>query len=176
MPNSRGHDTITLAAAAVALPVLLYSGLPEMDPVNTVVTMGTFVVSGLYFSPDLDLPSTSYRRWGPLRYIWLPYQRLVRHRSWISHSLLAGPLIRFAYFAMMALFLGVVSLTALSLLVPLDPSGTFRTWVNSSLTWVETHRLVFLYALCGFVASSALHSLTDTLVSSTKRRRRRSRA
>ena len=173
MPNAPTHDAITLAAAAVSAPVLLNSGLPEMDAINTAVTVAAFVVSGLLFSPDLDLRSASYMRWKGLRFIWLPYQRLVRHRSWISHSLLVGPLIRFAYFAAMALFLALVALVLLGLLVPLDASGSLRQFVIGSLTWGENHRLFVLYALCGFVAASALHSLTDTWVSSMKRRRRR---
>jgi uncharacterized metal-binding protein len=175
MPNAPTHDAITLAAAAVAAPILLYSGLPEMDAVNTTVTLGAFVLSGLLFSPDLDLRSASYMRWGKLRFIWLPYQRLVRHRSWISHSLLAGPLIRFAYFGAMALFLALVGLLLVGLLVPLDASGSLRAFVSDTLVWADNHRLFVFYALCGFVAASALHSLTDTWSTSMKRRTRRSR-
>src|SRR5437868_1890322 len=104
MPSGRTHDLITIVTGAAGAPALLNTGLPDMGPTNAIVLLGTYLASGLLFSPDLDLHSAPYRRWRKLRWVWIPYQRLVPHRSWVSHSLLLGPVIRVLYFA------GVLSL------------------------------------------------------------------
>src|SRR6478672_5011127 len=99
MPNGRTHDFITLATAAAGTPLALNSGLPDTTTTTVGVLVGAYLLSGLLFSPDLDLKSTPYRRWRMLRFVWIPYQRMVPHRSWISHSFLLGPLLRVLYFA-----------------------------------------------------------------------------
>src|SRR5439155_22826121 len=110
MPSGRTHDLITIVTGAAVAPAVLNTRLPDMGPPNAMVLLGAYVVSGLLFSPDLDLHSTPYRRWRKLRWIWLPYRRLVPHRSWISHSMVMGPLLRIVYFA------GVLSLLTLAVL------------------------------------------------------------
>src|SRR5437868_12082452 len=109
---------------AAAAPSVLNPILPDMGPPNAMVLLRAYLVSGLMFSPDLDLRSAPYRRWRKLRWIWLPYQRLVPHRSWISHSLLFGPLIRVLYFAGAMSLLSLVALGILNFMVPVDPTGT----------------------------------------------------
>ncbi|GBE17996.1 hypothetical protein BMS3Abin16_00584 [archaeon BMS3Abin16] len=55
-----------------------------------------FLVSFFLFSPDLDSRSASYRRWGALRFFWLPYIFVFRHRG-LSHNPILGPLSRLIY-------------------------------------------------------------------------------
>ena len=69
--------------------------------------IGGFVVSYLFsmllLSPDLDLAkSDSYRRWGPLRWLWTPYAVAFRHRR-VSHHPLFGPITRIAYVGILTL-------------------------------------------------------------------------
>src|SRR5438445_8337661 len=92
MPDARTHDFITIVTAAAGAPAALNMNLPDMRPPNAIVLLGAYLASGLLFSPDLDLHSSPYRRWRKLRWLWLPYQKLVPHRSWASHSLFFGPL------------------------------------------------------------------------------------
>ena len=106
-------------------PAALNSTLPDMNPTNAIVLLGSYLASGLIFSPDLDLRSAPYKRWRQMRWIWIPYQRMVPHRSWISHSLLFGPLIRVLYFAGVLSLLTLMVLGVLNLLVPVDPSGVY---------------------------------------------------
>src|SRR6266566_7018649 len=103
MPNARTHDLITIVTAAASTPAVLNSSLPQIGPITTVVLVGSYLASGILFSPDLDLHSRPYRRWGPLRFIWLPYQKMIPHRSWVSHSFVFGPLFRVCYFALMVI-------------------------------------------------------------------------
>ena len=68
-----------------------------------------FLVGGLWLSPDLDTRSNPTRRWGPLRLLWWPYRRLLRHRSLLSHSPLLGTAGRLLY--LLALVLGLHGMT-----------------------------------------------------------------
>ena len=125
MPNAPTHDFITIVTGAAVAPVVLNSALPDANPTNTLVLVGSYLASGLLFSPDLDLRSAPYRRWRGLRFMWLPYQKLVPHRSWVSHSFLFGPLLRVVYFAGVLSILTLLILAIINALVPVDPTGTF---------------------------------------------------
>jgi uncharacterized metal-binding protein len=170
MPNATTHDFVTIITAAAAVPALLESNLPDMSPVNISVLVGSYQVSGLLFSPDLDTRSRPYMRWRFLRFLWLPYQRLVPHRSRISHSLILGPLIRALYFALMLFLLGLAIYFAVNLLVPFDPTGTLLEFARSAAEWVQAHPWTVLYALTGFMFGGVTHVVLDTVFTWVKRR------
>ena len=169
MPNGRTHDFITLATGVAMMPAALNLALPDMNTTNAFVLVGAHVSSGLMFSPDLDLLSTPYRRWRALRWVWLPYRRMVPHRSWISHSLVLGPLLRVAYFAGIMSLLALMGLGVLNLLVPVDPTGTLFSIARMILDWIRDHPATIFYALLGFILGGAVHTLADLFVSRLKR-------
>ena len=169
MPNVRTHDAITVASAAVMLPVALNSGLPGADPLNAAVLTGTYLASGLLFSPDLDTHSRPYKRWGPLRWIWLPYQALVPHRSWVSHSFLLGPIIRVLYFVGMVALVAALGIGLMNLLTPTDPTGTLLNMARAAGRWIETNLPLLAYATVGLVLGGAAHTLADLVFSKVKR-------
>lgn len=105
MPSGRTHDRITwVSTPPVGLVTWHYTG-----SLAETLAMGlAFLFAGLMFSGDLDLPSVQYKRWGPFRWIWKPYQWWIPHRSPLSHGILLGPLVRLAYMsAVLALFGGL---------------------------------------------------------------------
>jgi len=63
----------------------------------TLLVASGFVFGGLMFGPDLDIYSRQFQRWGFLRWIWLPYQRSLRHRSFLSHGPIIGTTLRVIY-------------------------------------------------------------------------------
>jgi hypothetical protein len=86
------------------------------------IAASSHLLGGLYLSPDLDLKSLPWKRWGVLRIIWLPYQR-IPHRHWLSHAPVVGSIGRLLY-------LGV-------LLFP--SSDRLDYWALPPLpTWVES--------------------------------------
>jgi uncharacterized metal-binding protein len=70
-----------------------------------------YLAGGLLFGPDLDCKSRQYRRWGLLRFIWIPYQKLGGHRSFVSqsHDSIFGLIFRLIYFSVVCLFFIFVS-------------------------------------------------------------------
>ncbi len=87
------HTAVNLAATAGICGTLCLLNRPV-----TAAALGAGLVFGtLLVTPDLDLHlNDARRRWGRWRFIWGPYAHLSRHRG-LSHSYLAGPLIRLAY-------------------------------------------------------------------------------
>ena len=112
-----------------------------------------FLVGGLWLSPDLDTRSNPTRRWGPLRLLWWPYRRLLRHRSLLSHSPLLGTAGRLLYLLALVLGLGLIA-------APLGAPSP-----EALLAWLQAlwnqQRGLSLALLSGLEASSWLHLLQD---------------
>lgn len=162
MPAGRTHDNVTLVTASFMIPIS--AGLMfEAQPGRAVLFLGSYLLSGLLFSDDLDIHSIEYKRWKLLRFVWLPYQKLVRHRSWISHGLIVGPLLRITYFAAICTAAIWLALTALSRLLPLDASGIIGGFLSALSQSVIDHPDWWGVAFLGFVLGGAVHSISDGL-------------
>lgn len=93
MPNGTTHDTITKITTPI--PAVGTYLLTNSIPLALLVG-ASHLFSGLWLSPDLDLPGTHpHKRWKSLGldWIWLPYEKLIPHRG-ISHTPLIGTLSR----------------------------------------------------------------------------------
>lgn len=94
MPSGKTHDRIT----AWGVPVVTAATLVlSRDAATTLAIAGGFAVGGFLLSPDLDIHSVPYKRWGPFRWMWLPYRKMFRHRSPWTHGVLVGTTIRVLY-------------------------------------------------------------------------------
>lgn len=154
MATGRAHDRATVL---LALPFGLLWG-PGLGAPGIAVASLAFLLGGLWLSPDLDTTSRATARWGPLRLLWWPYRRLLRHRSLVSHSPLLGSAGRLAY------LLGALALLRLLLgaapgLPPLLPPPA--AWPALAATLWRSQPWLVLCALAGVEASSWLHLLQD---------------
>jgi uncharacterized metal-binding protein len=96
MASGRNHDR----SIYFATPIVFGVGISYFGIELGLIAGAAHYVGGLMFSPDLDLVSRPYKRWGLLRFIWLPYQRLIpRHRHWLSHGPVIGSIVRLLYLA-----------------------------------------------------------------------------
>lgn len=153
MASGREHDRLTLR---LSLPFALL-WWPALGPSGSATALVSFLVGGLWLSPDLDTPSNPTRRWGPLALLWLPYRKLLRHRSSLSHTPLVGTAGRLLYLTALLLALGLV-LTPLGLAHQLTgPAGALA---EAEQLWRQQRPLVLL-ALVGLEASAWLHLLQD---------------
>jgi uncharacterized metal-binding protein len=107
MPSGSTHDRITLWS----LPIITGLTAAVTRSGNlTLLVSGGFLFSGLMLSPDLDLHSLPFKRWGWLRWIWIPYQKAMHHRSVFSHGPLIGTTLRVLYLASWMALLGLLGL------------------------------------------------------------------
>ena len=171
MPAGRTHDRITLWC----LPLVTISafGFTYSLPLTLIVSL-SFLVGGFMLGPDLDIRSIQYVRWGPLRWIWLPYQIAIKHRSRLSHGPIIGTALRVVYLAVWLSLFALIGITVLNVL-----------W-DAQLTWQtlrEPFRILFrkylsewLAAIIGLELGSISHSVSDAFgseISSRKRKRKK---
>lgn len=172
MPSAPTHDVITLATGAVLAPAtyLTLAGQGESHPAamtGALVLTAAHVISGVLFSPDLDLDSAIDNRWGIFYWIWRPYMWVVPHRSFFSHSLIVAPLLRLVYFyAVLGGLLWLMSLL-LQLLGVVSPryASLLSVWLWNV---VQAHPREALCVLVGFITGGAAHSIADWLVTGGK--------
>ncbi len=95
MASGQQHDYSTkLWAVPFGLILTVFIG-----PLPALLGGCSFLVGGLWLSPDLDTTSNSLKRWGLIKIIWWPYRKLIPHRSILSHGPLIGTSIRIIYLA-----------------------------------------------------------------------------
>jgi uncharacterized metal-binding protein len=173
MPDARTHDIITVATAVILVPLAQIGqmsalGLTALEArPNSAWLVIAHLISGVMFSPDLDLDSAIDDRWGALFWIWRPYMWVVPHRSTWSHSLIFAPLLRLAYFyfVFIGLILGTTwVLGQVGIVVP-DYPQQLSAAINSA---TATHPDSALAFLIGFCTGSAAHSIADWLVTGGK--------
>ena len=170
MPSGVVHDRITAVGAAIAVPIWWYVTPLPPDWSTCGALVGGILFAGWMISPDLDLNSSIYQRWGPLRFLWYPYQKLVPHRSWISHSWVMSPLLRVAYLLILLWLGSWAILWAIRQSSGLGPGAPQHTPWDLVQDLYRFHPQGTLLAALGLVVGTALHSGADTLQTFVKRR------
>lgn len=172
MPSGKTHDKLTVITAALAVPAW-YALSPAKDAqavAGLAVGLTAYLFSGFWLSDDLDTHSLAYKRWGALRWLWWPYQRLVPHRSWVSHGIGFGPLFRVAYFLVM---LWAVMRGALWGLIragiPVNNDAVLGGFWGLTTDWTRLHPTWAMCALAGLILGGLTHSVADAVVSWAKR-------
>lgn len=156
MPSGRTHDRITLWA----LPFIAGVTFWQTGSSNvTLLVAGGFMFGGLMFGPDLDIYSRQFQRWGFLRWIWLPYQKSLRHRSFLSHGPIIGTTLRVIY---LGCLLAIVAIVMLMIAQKLG---------NISFTWQDLGEILgrslavygteYLALFLGLELGAMSHSLSD---------------
>lgn len=179
MPSGRTHDSITLWSLPIIAGITFER---TQNPSLTLVLSGGYLFSGLMFGPDLDIYSQQFKRWGVLRWIWLPYRRSMRHRSFLSHGFIIGTVIRVIYLLtwIAACLATLVMVSAIAYHI----TGEAETWTQFSQqywlvgkVWFERslqqHSLEWIALLIGFELGALSHSLSDWLSSRYKQLSRR---
>lgn len=165
MPSGKTHDRITLWS----LPWLVGAGygLTRNGDLSLLLG-GSFLFGGLMFGPDLDIYSVQYKRWGILRWIWRPYQKMMSHRSPLSHGPLIGTVLRLIY---LALIVGLGGLLSFAIAQGLG----IRQWqwqpsMQQQILGVLPHYSQEAIAIfVGLELGALSHSLSDGLGSALRR-------
>jgi len=168
MPAGRTHDRITLWS----LPwVAGCSFAFSRDSKLTLLLCGAFLFAGLMFGPDLDISSRQFKRWGWLKCIWIPYQKSMRHRSFLSHGPGVGTVLRLIYLGAWMSMPVILGLAVVSQFHPLPWNWPFilRTVARS----LGEHRAECLVIWIGLELGAMSHSLSDWGGSFIKRYRKK---
>ncbi len=167
MPSGRTHDKITLWC----LPLIAgFAFLATNSLPLTMITALSFLVGGFMLGPDLDIRSIQYKRWGLLRWIWLPYQKTLRHRSRLSHGPIVGTALRVVYLAVWIALFTIAIAEILNLLWDAQ-----LTWQNLSVTFrflINHYLTEWLAILIGLELGAISHSVSDVIGSQIGRKRR----
>ena len=156
MPSGKTHLRIELALLGVAMGggiALLRIG--RIGQHEILAFAGAYVLSMVLLSPDLDLTrSHAYRRWGWLRWLWLPYAAIFKHRQ-LSHHVLWGPMSRIVYLLLWGLVAGFVYmvLTRRALVLPDVPPSLLAS------------------VIVGLYVPNLAHILSDRVHTAWRRRR-----
>ena len=149
MANGRAHKKINLLFLAIGIGAVLISSQHYVHGISVIIgyLFGTY-----WMNPDLDIKSNPYKRWGFLRFLWIPYQKL-KHRSIWTHGYVIGDVIRYLYLTVwIMLGAGVMSiLTGVPYAANLDNLEGI----------VIQHKLSILSFIIGNMLSSTAHILTD---------------
>jgi len=155
MPSGRTHDRITLWG----LPLVVGVTFAQTRNGNlTLLVAGGFLFGGLMFGPDLDIYSVQYQRWGWLRWLWLPYQKSLRHRSLLSHGPIIGTALRVVYLALAALIAAML----MAMVVQLIWHQAW-SWQVLGTSWLELTRyhVEIFTAFVGLELGAMSHYLSD---------------
>lgn len=179
MPSGRTHDSITLWSLPIVAATTF--GLTQSGNLTLLVS-GGFLFAGLMFGPDLDIYSQQYKRWGILRWIWLPYRRSMKHRSIFSHGVTIGTIGRVVYLGIwIALFVSVAIIISA---IAQQLFGTTAQWQNTAqssiahvfqqaINLIQRSSIECLALAIGLELGAMSHSLSDWIGSTIKRWKKR---
>ena len=164
MPSGRTHDQITMWS----LPFVAALTFGQTQSSNlTLLVSGSFLFGGLMFGPDLDIYSCQYQRWGWFKPIWLPYQKSLRHRSFLSHGPLIGTALRILYLATWIAVLGMLGLAIAEKVGNLG--GNWQDVVLGCWRSIVQHPIELLAVYIGLELGAMSHYLSDWGGSAYKR-------
>ena len=171
MPSGKTHDRITLWTFPWIVGATF---ILTRDGELTLIVAIAFLFSGLMFGPDLDIYSIQFKRWGILRYLWLPYQKLFRHRSSFSHGLVIGTVIRLGYL-FSVIFILAIFLVAIAQLI-FGFNWNWQIFILDSLNLIKQEYPQEAIALfCGLELGATSHSLSDWLGSVYKNKQKKNK-
>ena len=109
---------------------------------HIILMFGIYMFATKYWSPDIDLDSEPYQRWGILRIFIYPFKEHVKHRSKWSHGWILGAITINVYITcVFAIIIAVLNLVWLPVIEPaIDIGQAFVTRVvtfnTSPADWV----------------------------------------
>ncbi|MGB2925400.1 MAG: metal-binding protein [Limnothrix sp.] len=165
MPSGSTHDRITLWGLPWVVAIAYFL---TRNGELTLIAGLAYLFSGLMFGPDLDIHSVQFKRWGMFRWIWLPYQKSLSHRSKLSHGFLIGTTLRVLYFSLFLLLMAAIIVAIAQGLF-----GFAWNWqlffMNGGQQVREDYWPEVVALLAGLETGAMSHSISDFIGSAAKR-------
>jgi len=174
MPKGHTHE-IWGAMFLIPLAYLYYyiSG----DIKSSLIFGISFLFGNFMLSPDLDVKSKSYSRWGILRFIWIPYRKIFKHRSFLSHFPIVSSIVRVVYLILSIIIVfSLLTYTFFLIISWLGVEGAeknfFKILKNSAM---GTAKIIFsidkrysIAIFLGLFAGDTIHYLLDVITTGLK--------
>lgn len=155
MASGRTHELINLTV----LPPIVY----YLSPNDLVSFLGGYFVGTFLLSPDNDIyHSKPNKRWKILRFIWIPYTKIFKHRG-ISHIPIYGIITKMLY------LIGIV-LIALFILKTLNILKVHNENINLKSILLNP---IFLSFTIGLILAEIVHIFTDIIYSTLKPKKKK---
>lgn len=167
MASGKTHDKITLIFSPLVFITFLLFDINFFSKnetiLLTIISLIFYIFGGFMFSGDLDIKSNEFKRWGKLRFIWVPYQRFFKHRSIFSHGFILGPLIRILY--LYSMFIIIFSLLYSFSFINISPPNI----IKENIKFILNNDKIFLNIFLALFIGSGLHTITDIITTSFKK-------
>lgn len=163
MPSGSTHDRVTLWSLPIVAGVTF--GQTRSSQITLFVSTG-YLVGGLILGPDLDIYSLHFQRWGLFKYLWLPYQQSLAHRSFLSHGPIIGTVVRIIYLTTWIAVIGILVISIGQMWGAKWDLSQFLDRLGGSLF---VHKLELLSLFIGLELGAMSHYITDWGNSTYKR-------
>lgn len=169
MPSGKTHDNIAFVSI---IPVFLLSSyLLKFNLAESCIFTLAATFSQFMFGPDLDAQSHQYKRWGILKWIWIPYRKIFAHRSRFSHGIIFGPIIRCVYFIATLIVAFIMVKILLNIAFGLNIFDCLFSELRYLISDLKNSYYInfltpFLFSLiAGIFLGAAIHTFTDKFFS-----------
>lgn len=163
------HDKITVIMTPFVASFFLFINMVFLEDLGsslafTILGVSIYMFGGYMFSGDLDIKSREFKRWGYLKFIWIPYQKLFEHRSVFTHGFILGPIIRILY-------VSIIPITISSLLYSFSiTSVSTPEMLKLVASFILSNKVLFANMLLALFLGSGLHTITDIIYSYFKKK------
>ncbi len=163
MPSDAVHVKSAKWIAIISGIILYQYGIELLHIIGIILW---FMFCVMYLSPDLDMENTvPSKRWKQLRILWVPFEKMVDHRSRWSHGWIIGFIVIHAQFL---LFLSVVIVLLRMFWLPLaEPViDQCNIAIDNILILNFTPALTKFLLIVGLTALAGYwqHTILDTLL------------
>jgi len=144
MPGYNTHRLFNYIIFIAAVFILYFGNILRLSPGQLFAAGLGFYIGTEFLTPDLDIDSTAYKRWGRLRILMLPYKWLFKHRQ-SSHNIFYGAIVRILY-------IGVILM------------GFYYLLFRSLPFEFAISYIYIIIFLIGIIAANALHVILDKCI------------
>lgn len=161
MAKAKTHDKLIISTTPI-ITILFYIIVEYINvtPTYYVPLMSfTYIFGGLLLSPDLDIKSAPFTKWGIIKFIWIPYQRIVKHRSILSHGILIGTALRILY---LVLIIGSI----FTMFTPM----TIIEFLDKVLLLLRNNEIYSISIFVALELSAIVHIVADKISTFSKKK------
>jgi uncharacterized metal-binding protein len=145
MPNGRTHDKISLITTPIIGTTCFY--ISNYDIKTTMIILISHMFASFMFNGDLDMNSKPYNRWWLFKMIWIPYQIMFHHRSYFTHGIIIGTIIRIIYVG----------------IIPLIIFVCYKWDITILFNMIKSNITIIIYIFVGLELGNSVHTLSDKI-------------